>query len=177
MLGGGCGRQDGRSAALNECSRSRLIILPDTVAPDPRDLAAESWSPRERRSVRGESQRCQMPKSGSRGRARKAPETWDWLERNNVVGTPDFLVGESDRRPRGTAEVHTAACRTTRRRRAGQGSRVIVRADGTLSLERERQERVEAKLLVQTVTSEASSRSGSPCVAGRLSPELSPVGT
>ncbi|KAJ1157645.1 hypothetical protein NDU88_010350 [Pleurodeles waltl] len=108
----------------------------------------------------------------------QSPEAaWDWLDRNDVAGRPDFLVGESDRRPRGTAEVHTAARRSTRRSRAGQGSRVIVRTDGTLSLESRRQEREEAKLLVQTVTSEASSRSGSPCVAGRLSPELSPVGT
>ncbi|KAJ1146662.1 hypothetical protein NDU88_012926 [Pleurodeles waltl] len=104
-------------------------------------------------------------------------EAWDWLERNDVAGTPDVLVGESDRRPRGTAEVHTAARRSTRRRRAGQGSRVIVRSVGTLSLECRRKERKEAKLLVHTVMLEASSRSRSPCVAGRLSPELSPVGT
>ncbi|KAJ1209513.1 hypothetical protein NDU88_004891 [Pleurodeles waltl] len=104
-------------------------------------------------------------------------EAWDWLERNGVAGTPDFLVGESGRRPRGTAEVHTAARRSTRRCRACQRSRVIVRTDGTLSLDRQRQEREEAKLLVQTVTSEASFRSGSPCVAGRLSPDLSPEGT
>ncbi|KAJ1163598.1 hypothetical protein NDU88_004054 [Pleurodeles waltl] len=66
----------------------------------------------------------------------QSPEAaWDWLERNDVVGTPDFLVGESDRRTRGTAEVHTAPRRSTRRCRAGQGGRVIVRSDGTLSLE------------------------------------------
>ncbi|KAJ1213819.1 hypothetical protein NDU88_001450 [Pleurodeles waltl] len=96
------------------------------------------------------------------------------------VHCPDvdnFLVGESGRRPRGADKVHTAARRSTRRRRAGQGSRVIVRSDSTLSLELRRQEREEAKLLVQTITSEASSRSGSPCVAGRLSPDLSPEGT
>ncbi|KAJ1217660.1 hypothetical protein NDU88_005253 [Pleurodeles waltl] len=86
----------------------------------------------------------------------------------------DFLAGESGRRPRGTAEVHTVACRSTRRCRAGQGGRVIVRSDGTLSLEHRRREQEKAKLLVQTVTSEAYSRSGSPCVAGRLSPEMSP---
>ncbi|KAJ1137628.1 hypothetical protein NDU88_004026 [Pleurodeles waltl] len=66
-----------------------------------------------------------------------SPEAaWDWLEQNGVVETPDFLVGESGRRPRGTAEVHIAA----RRCRAGQGSRVIVRLDGALGLERQRQE-------------------------------------
>ncbi|KAJ1193947.1 hypothetical protein NDU88_003242 [Pleurodeles waltl] len=77
---------------------------------------------------------------------------------------PESLRGESGGRPRGTAEVHTAACRSTRRHCAGRGSRVIVHSDGTLSLDRRRQEREEAKLLVQTVTLEASSRSGSPCV-------------
>ncbi|KAJ1190860.1 hypothetical protein NDU88_000179 [Pleurodeles waltl] len=57
-----------------------------------------------------------------------SPEAaWDWLERNGVAGMPDFLVGESGRRPRGTAEVHNAARRSTRKRRAGQGSRVIIR--------------------------------------------------
>ncbi|KAJ1109124.1 hypothetical protein NDU88_006489 [Pleurodeles waltl] len=79
------------------------------------------------------------------------------------------MHGESSGRPRGTAEVHTAARRSTRRHRAGQGSRVIVRLDGTLSLERRRQKCEEDKLLVQTVTSKASSRSGSPCVTGSLS--------
>ncbi|KAJ1107054.1 hypothetical protein NDU88_004451 [Pleurodeles waltl] len=102
---------------------------------------------------------------------------WEWLEQNDVAGTPDFLVGESDTRPSGTAVGHIAARRSTRRRCAGQGSRVIVCSDSTLSLECQRQEREEAKLLVQTVTSEASYRSRSPCVVGRLSPELSPEGT
>ncbi|KAJ1206112.1 hypothetical protein NDU88_001521 [Pleurodeles waltl] len=60
---------------------------------------------------------------------------------------------------------------STRRHRAGCGSRVIVRSDGTLSLERRRQEREEAPLLVQTITSEASSCSGSPCVVSGLSTE------
>ncbi|KAJ1129107.1 hypothetical protein NDU88_007478 [Pleurodeles waltl] len=46
-------------------------------------------------------------------------------------------------------------------------ARVEDAEDGTLSLKRRRQEREEAKLLVQTVTSEASNRSGSPCVAGK----------
>ncbi|KAJ1120453.1 hypothetical protein NDU88_008622 [Pleurodeles waltl] len=46
-----------------------------------------------------------------------------------------------------------------------------MRSDGTLSLKRRRQEREEAKLLVQTVPSEASSRSGSPCVTSGLSTE------
>ncbi|KAJ1171927.1 hypothetical protein NDU88_003784 [Pleurodeles waltl] len=101
----------------------------------------------------------------------------DWLEQNDVAGTPEFLVGESGRRPQGTAEVHPAAGRSTRRGRAGQGSRVIVSSDATLCLEHRRREREKTKLLVQTVTSEASSHSGSPCVAGRLSLDLSPVGT
>ncbi|KAJ1102297.1 hypothetical protein NDU88_007349 [Pleurodeles waltl] len=78
----------------------------------------------------------------------QSPEAaWDWLERNDVEGTPDFLVGEIDRRSQGTAEVHTAARRRIHRRHAGQESRVIVRSDGTLSLEHRRQERKEAKLL------------------------------
>ncbi|KAJ1218784.1 hypothetical protein NDU88_006358 [Pleurodeles waltl] len=81
------------------------------------------------------------------------------------------FVGESSRRPRGPEEVRTAAPRSTRLHRAGCGSEVIVRSDGTLNLERRRQEREEAELLVQTVTSEASSRSSSPCVASGLSPE------
>ncbi|KAJ1190401.1 hypothetical protein NDU88_007139 [Pleurodeles waltl] len=58
-----------------------------------------------------------------------AEVAWDWLERNGVAGTPDFLVRESGRRPRGTKDVHTAA----RRSSASQGSRVIVRFNGTLS--------------------------------------------
>ncbi|KAJ1217514.1 hypothetical protein NDU88_005108 [Pleurodeles waltl] len=93
-------------------------------------------------------------------------ERWD---RN--AGIP---AGESGRRLRGAEEVRTAARRSTRCHRAGRGSRVIVRSDGTLSLERRRQEREEAKLLVQTVTSEASSRSGSPCVPSGLSPKGRP---
>ncbi|KAJ1193834.1 hypothetical protein NDU88_003130 [Pleurodeles waltl] len=51
-----------------------------------------------------------------------------------------------------------------------QSWKPIVRSDGTLSLERRRQEHEEAKLLVQTVTLEVSSRSGSPCVPSGLSP-------
>ncbi|KAJ1126173.1 hypothetical protein NDU88_004581 [Pleurodeles waltl] len=70
--------------------------------------------------------------------------------------------GKSGGRLRGPEEVRTAARRSTRRHHAGRGSRVIVRSDGTLSLEWRRQEREEAKLLVQTVTSEASLRSRSP---------------
>ncbi|KAJ1099060.1 hypothetical protein NDU88_004164 [Pleurodeles waltl] len=114
-----------------------------------------------------------LPQGGSTSSAAtslSSGETWSGVQ-NDVAGRPNFLFGESDRRPRETAEVHTAACRSTRRRCVGQGSRVFVRSDGTLSLERRRQEREEAKLLVQTVTSEVSSCSGSPCVAGRLSPE------
>ncbi|KAJ1206454.1 hypothetical protein NDU88_001859 [Pleurodeles waltl] len=61
--------------------------------------------------------------------------------------------------------------RRNRRHRASRGNRVIVRSDGTLSLERRRQEREVAKLLVQTVTSKVSSCSGSPCVTSGLSPE------
>ncbi|KAJ1092933.1 hypothetical protein NDU88_006043 [Pleurodeles waltl] len=103
-------------------------------------------------------------------RVEDAEVAWDWLERNDVAGTPDSLIGESDRRPQGTAEVHTAARRSTRLHRAGRGSRVIVCSDGTLSLEHRIQEQEEAELLVQK-------RSGSPCVAGRLSPEVSPEDT
>ncbi|KAJ1181719.1 hypothetical protein NDU88_006921 [Pleurodeles waltl] len=44
--------------------------------------------------------------------------------------------------------MRTAARRSTRRHRASRGSRVIVRSDGTMSLEQRRQEREEAKLLV-----------------------------
>ncbi|KAJ1145918.1 hypothetical protein NDU88_012201 [Pleurodeles waltl] len=40
---------------------------------------------------------------------------WDWLERNDETGTPDSLHGEGGRRPRGTAEMHTAGRRSTRR--------------------------------------------------------------
>ncbi|KAJ1191666.1 hypothetical protein NDU88_000982 [Pleurodeles waltl] len=95
----------------------------------------------------------------------ESPEAaWDWLERNDETGTPDFLHGKSSGRPRGTVEVHIAAHRSTRHHCAGRGSRVIVRSDRTLSLERQRQERKEDKLFVQTVTSDASS--------GRLSPEV-----
>ncbi|KAJ1210735.1 hypothetical protein NDU88_006097 [Pleurodeles waltl] len=106
-------------------------------------------------------------------RDQDSPEAaWDWLEQNDETGTPDSLHGESGRRHLGTAEVHTAARRSTRRHRAGRGSRMIVHLERTLSLERHRQEQEEAKLLVPTVTSEASSRSGSPCVTGKLSPEV-----
>ncbi|KAJ1100111.1 hypothetical protein NDU88_005200 [Pleurodeles waltl] len=91
--------------------------------------------------------------------------------RNDGTGTPEFLWGKSGGRLRGPEEVRNAERRSTRCHCASRGSRVTVRSDGTLSLERRRQERKEAKLLVQTVTSEASSRSGSPCVASGLSPE------
>ncbi|KAJ1091296.1 hypothetical protein NDU88_004423 [Pleurodeles waltl] len=112
------------------------------------------------------------PAGSGTDRLRYSPEAvWDWLERNDGTGTPESLHGESSGRPRRTAEVRTAACRSTRRHRTDCGNRVIVPPDGTLSLERRRQEHEEAKLLVQTVTSEASSLSGSPCVMGRLSPE------
>ncbi|KAJ1216822.1 hypothetical protein NDU88_004421 [Pleurodeles waltl] len=83
---------------------------------------------------------------------------------------PESLRGESGERLRGLEEVRTAARRSTRRHCAGRGSRVIVCSDGTLSLEWRRQECEEDKLLLQTVTSEASSRSGSPCIASGLSP-------
>ncbi|KAJ1213711.1 hypothetical protein NDU88_001343 [Pleurodeles waltl] len=102
----------------------------------------------------------------------ESPETaWDWLERNDGTGTQESLRGESGGRLRETAEVRTVAHGSTRCHCAGRGSRVIVRSDGTLSLKRRRQKREEAKTVVQTVTSEASSCSGSPCVTSGLSPE------
>ncbi|KAJ1123022.1 hypothetical protein NDU88_001495 [Pleurodeles waltl] len=48
-----------------------------------------------------------------------------------------------------------AARRSSRLRRASRRSRVIVRSDGTLSLERKRQEREEAKLLVRFLSDHA----------------------
>ncbi|KAJ1118456.1 hypothetical protein NDU88_006647 [Pleurodeles waltl] len=96
---------------------------------------------------------------------------WDSLEWSDGTVLPESPQGVSSGRPRGPEEVRTAVRRSTRRHCAGYGSRVIVRSDGTLSLERKRQEREEAKLLVQTVASEASLRSGSPCVASGLSTE------
>ncbi|KAJ1137056.1 hypothetical protein NDU88_003469 [Pleurodeles waltl] len=96
------------------------------------------------------------------------------LEPHDGTGTPEALHGESSGRPRGTAEVRTAARRSTRRHCISHGGRVIVRSNGTLSFERSKQEcetKLLAKLFVQTVTSETSVCSGSPCVTGRLSPE------
>ncbi|KAJ1184265.1 hypothetical protein NDU88_001073 [Pleurodeles waltl] len=58
--------------------------------------------------------------------------------------------------------------RTSRRRRATQSARVIVRPDGTLSVDRRCQEREEARLLVRSVTTEVSPRSGSPRGDGGL---------
>ncbi|KAJ1112926.1 hypothetical protein NDU88_001187 [Pleurodeles waltl] len=98
-------------------------------------------------------------------------DVWDCLEWSDGPVPPEASQGKSSRRPRGPEEVRTVVRRSTRRHRAGRGSRLIVRSDGTLSLEQRRQEREEAKLLVQTVTSEASSHSGSPGVASGLSPE------
>ncbi|KAJ1158228.1 hypothetical protein NDU88_010922 [Pleurodeles waltl] len=96
---------------------------------------------------------------------------WDWLERSNGTGPPRSPRRASGGKPQGLEEVRTAVHRSTRRHRTGRGSRVIVCLSGTLTLERKRQEREEAKLLVQTVTSEASLRSGSPGAASGLSPE------
>ncbi|KAJ1119340.1 hypothetical protein NDU88_007526 [Pleurodeles waltl] len=58
--------------------------------------------------------------------------------------------------------VQSTLHRTSRRRRATRNSRVIVRSDGTLSMDRRHREREEARRLVQSVTAEISSRSGSP---------------
>ncbi|KAJ1093109.1 hypothetical protein NDU88_006218 [Pleurodeles waltl] len=57
--------------------------------------------------------------------------------------------------------LQSALRRTTRRCRATRGAKVIVRPDGTLSLDRGRQVREKAKLLVRSVTAEVSPRSGS----------------
>ncbi|KAJ1185445.1 hypothetical protein NDU88_002237 [Pleurodeles waltl] len=73
---------------------------------------------------------------------------WGWLERNDGTRMPESLWEESGGRLRETAEVRTAARRSTRRHRAGCGSRVLVCSDSTLSLERRRQEREEAKLRI-----------------------------
>ncbi|KAJ1157646.1 hypothetical protein NDU88_010351 [Pleurodeles waltl] len=68
----GRGRQDGRSAALNECSRSRLIILPDPVALDPRGPGVRGSGGVYGEGGRGDNQRCQTLKSGSRGARKKS---------------------------------------------------------------------------------------------------------
>ncbi|KAJ1156076.1 hypothetical protein NDU88_008801 [Pleurodeles waltl] len=49
-----------------------------------------------------------------------------------------------------------------------RGTKVIVRSDGTLSLDRRRREQEEARLLVQPVTAEVSPLSGSPHGDGGL---------
>ncbi|KAJ1207793.1 hypothetical protein NDU88_003183 [Pleurodeles waltl] len=58
--------------------------------------------------------------------------------------------------------VHSTLRRTSRRRRATRNARVIVHSDGTLSMDRRRREREEARRLVQSVTAE---REVSPVVA------------
>ncbi|KAJ1115762.1 hypothetical protein NDU88_003984 [Pleurodeles waltl] len=50
---------------------------------------------------------------------------------------------------------------TSRRCRATRSARVVVASDGTLSMDGRRRERKEARRLVQSVTAEWSSRSGS----------------
>ncbi|KAJ1180377.1 hypothetical protein NDU88_005598 [Pleurodeles waltl] len=104
-----------------------------------------------------------------------SPEAaWDWLERNGVWERRTSWLERVAEGPEGQRRcILQPTCRCC----AGQGSQVIVRSDSALGLERHRQEREEAKLLVQTVTSETSSRSGSPCVVGRLTPDSSPQGT
>ncbi|KAJ1202370.1 hypothetical protein NDU88_006170 [Pleurodeles waltl] len=105
------------------------------------------------------------------GHSHSPEAAWDCLVRNDGTGTPESLRWGSGKRLRETVELCTAVHRRSRRHCAGRGSQVIVCSDGTLSLERRRQEHEEAKLLVQTVTSEVSSRSGSPGVTSGLSPE------
>ncbi|KAJ1187484.1 hypothetical protein NDU88_004260 [Pleurodeles waltl] len=108
----------------------------------------------------------------------QSPEAvWDWLERSEGTGTLEYPHREGSGRHRGAVEVLTTARRNNRRHCTDCGGRVIARPDGTLILDRRRQEREEAKLLVQSVTSEASSRSRSPCGTERLSPETDNAGT
>ncbi|KAJ1180801.1 hypothetical protein NDU88_006017 [Pleurodeles waltl] len=67
--------------------------------------------------------------------------------------------------------------RPSGRRHATRIARVIVHSDGTLSMDRRHRERVEARQLVQTVTAEVSSRSGSPRVDDGLTQDSDSTNT
>ncbi|KAJ1173875.1 hypothetical protein NDU88_005700 [Pleurodeles waltl] len=78
-------------------------------------------------------------------------------------------------------EVRVALATTQRKSRrqhhASQDTKVIVRPDGTLSLEQHRQEQEEARMLVESVTSTASSRTGSLQGEESPAPDLDTVNT
>ncbi|KAJ1132962.1 hypothetical protein NDU88_011263 [Pleurodeles waltl] len=93
---------------------------------------------------------------------------WDWLELGSGDGTPRPQSGGVREQPTKMGNIQSALSRTTRRRRATRSAKVIVRKDGTLSLDRRRQEQEEARLLVRSVTAEVSPGSGSPREDGGL---------
>ncbi|KAJ1100163.1 hypothetical protein NDU88_005250 [Pleurodeles waltl] len=70
------------------------------------------------------------------------------------------------------SDSQATARRNHRRCRTGRGDRVTIHPEGTLSQEQQRQECKEARLLVQSVTSETSSCSGSPNSGVDLTPDL-----
>ncbi|KAJ1192522.1 hypothetical protein NDU88_001829 [Pleurodeles waltl] len=162
---GGQSRQDGRLAALEECSRPRIRNLLRSCRPGPpRTWQMGPGVERRARRASAAGVRCRYHAAGERMCVGLVgAERWD---RN--AGIP--VGGEWWETPR-AEEVRAVAHRSTRCHCAGRGNRVIVRSDGTLSLERRRQEHEEAKLLLHTVTLEPSSRSGYPCVVSGFSPE------
>ncbi|KAJ1087719.1 hypothetical protein NDU88_000884 [Pleurodeles waltl] len=94
---------------------------------------------------------------------RLTPEAvWDWLELGDGGGTLRSQSRGVREQPAKMGNIQFALRRTTRRRRAAQGTKVIERLDGTLSLDKRRWEWEEARLFVQSVTAEVSPRSGSP---------------
>ncbi|KAJ1164621.1 hypothetical protein NDU88_005056 [Pleurodeles waltl] len=93
----------------------------------------------------------------------QTPEAvWDWLELGSGDGTPRPQRGGVHKQPAKMGNIQSTLRRTTRQCHVSQGAKVIVRSNGTLSLDRRRQKREEARLLLRSVTAEVSLRSGSP---------------
>ncbi|KAJ1186709.1 hypothetical protein NDU88_003490 [Pleurodeles waltl] len=99
----------------------------------------------------------------------QTPEAvWDRLELGDGVGTPRTQSRGAREQSAKMGNIQSSLRRTTGRCHATRGAKVMVRSDGTLSLDGRRQEREEARFLVQSVTAEVSPRSGSPREYGGL---------
>ncbi|KAJ1079749.1 hypothetical protein NDU88_000003 [Pleurodeles waltl] len=71
----------------------------------------------------------------------------DWLELGDGGGTPGSQSRGVCEQLAKMGSIQSALRRTSRRRRATRGTKVIVRSDGTLTLDRRHREREEARLL------------------------------
>ncbi|KAJ1127556.1 hypothetical protein NDU88_005955 [Pleurodeles waltl] len=93
----------------------------------------------------------------------KQEVAWGWLELRGGGGsslTPSARGGPGDVR-RASDSMATTRRKSRQCRRDSTEARMIVRPDGFWSLEQRRQKREEARMLVEAVTSVASSRMGS----------------